>query len=50
MPHLFPCVTHGHLFHIRSDIEAFDIVGVVEVVAKVVLGKVERYEEARMIW
>jgi hypothetical protein len=50
MPHLFTCVADWHLFHVRSDVEAFDIVRVVEVVAEIVLGKIERDEEARMVW
>ena len=37
MPWLFARVPHWHLFYIRSDVEAFNIVGVVEVVAEVVL-------------
>jgi hypothetical protein len=49
MPLLFPGIAYRHLFDVGSDVEAFDVVGVVEVVAQIVLGEVERDEEARMI-
>jgi hypothetical protein len=50
MPWLFACVAHGHLFYEGSDVEASDIVGVVEVVPEIILGEVERDEEARVVW
>jgi hypothetical protein len=50
MPWLFACVAHRHLFYIGANVEASDIVGVVEVVSEVILGEVERDEEARVVW
>jgi hypothetical protein len=50
MPWLFPYVTYGHLFYVGSDVEAFDAIGVVEVVAEIVLGEIERDKEARVVW
>jgi hypothetical protein len=50
MSWLFACVAHGHLFYEGSDVEASDIVGVVEVVPEIILGEVERDEEARVVW
>jgi hypothetical protein len=43
-------VAHGHLFYEGSDVEASDVVGVVEVVPEIILGEVERDEEARVVW
>jgi hypothetical protein len=50
MPWLYACVPYGHLFDIGPDVEASDVVGVVEVVSQIVLGEVERDEEARVVW
>lgn len=50
MSRLFACVSHGHLFYVGPDVEALDVVGVVEVVPEIVLGEVERDEEARVVW
>lgn len=43
-------VSDGHLFDVRADIEAFDVVCVVEVVAEIVFREIERYFEARVVW
>jgi hypothetical protein len=37
MPWLFARIPYWHLLYVGSDVEAFDVVGVVEVVAEVVL-------------
>lgn len=50
MARLYRCVADGHLFDVGPNVEAFDVVGVIEVVAEIVLGEVERNEEARVIW
>jgi hypothetical protein len=50
MPWLFARISYGHLFDEGADVEAFDVVGVVEVVAKIVFREVEWDEEARMVW
>ena len=50
MPWLFARISYRHLFDEGADVEAFDVVGVVEVVAKIVFGEVEWDEEARMVW
>jgi hypothetical protein len=50
VPHLLPCVSHVHLFYNRADVKASNIVGVVEVVAEVIFGEVERDEEACVVW
>jgi hypothetical protein len=50
MSRLLACVAHGHLFYVGSNVVAFDVVGVVQVVAEVVLRKVERDEEACVVW
>jgi hypothetical protein len=36
MPWLFARVAYGLLFYVGADVEAFDVVGVVKVVAEVV--------------
>lgn len=40
MARLFSCVTDRHLFDVRSHVETFYVVSMVEVVAKVVFGEV----------
>jgi hypothetical protein len=50
MSWLLTGVAHGHLFYEGSDVEASDVVGVVEVVPEIILGEVERDEEARVVW
>lgn len=49
MSWLFTRVAYGHLFYIGANVEALYIVGVVEVVAKVILGEIKRNEKARVI-
>ena len=50
MPGLLLCIADGHLLDIGSDVQALHVVGVEEVVAEVVLGEVERDEEACLVW
>jgi hypothetical protein len=50
MSWLLACVAHGHLFYEGSDVEASDVVGVVEVVPEIILGEIEWDEKARVVW
>lgn len=43
-------VANGHLLDVRADVETFDIVSMVEIVAEIVLREIERHFEARVVW
>ena len=50
MARLLCCIANRHLLDVGSNVEAFDVVGVVKVVAEIVLREVERDEETRVVW
>lgn len=49
MARLLLRVAHRHLLDKGTNVVAFDGVGVVEVVAEIIFGEVERDEEARVV-
>jgi len=50
MSHLLARVAYGHLLDVRPYAVAFDVVGMEQVVAEVILREVERDEEACVVW